>query len=153
MLFSYFSLVPELFLGTISIFQMKKNNWLHFEIFTLENQGFYEQRSCKGLTARIIYQYKRRLYNVHWWSQMSLEKCCGGDSQFKKMIKTPKNNHQIFPNQWLLIMKIYKGTFLSELESRNQNNVQTKQVSQQGTQTLSHVTTFQMLSEKSRSYL
>ena len=105
-----------------------KAKWLHFEIFTLENQGFYEQRSCKGLTARIIYQYKRRLYNVHWRSQMSLEKCCGGDSQFKKMIKTPKNNHQILPTQWLLIMKIYKGTFLCELESRNQNNVQTKYV-------------------------
>ena len=86
-----------------------KANWLHFEIFTLENQGFYEQRSCKGLTARIIYQYKRRLYNVHWRSQMSLEKCCGGDSQFKKMIKTPKNNHQILPTQWLLIMKIYEA--------------------------------------------
>ena len=51
---------------------------------------------------------------------------CGGDSQFKKMIKTPKNNHQILPTQWLLIMKTYKGTFLCELESRNQNNVQTK---------------------------
>ena len=69
-----------------------KANWLHFEIFTLENQGFYKQRSSKGLTARIIYQYKRRLCTMYiGGAKCRRRNVCGGDSQFKKMIKNPKN--------------------------------------------------------------